>query len=93
MRIINNGSRPVYFFHIRRAGKGGKRFYDKKEFDFFALVALDIKKVFYLPFDDKIATCSICIRDKTISYTGKGSGGRKNGLYFQDLTWDNYING
>ena len=40
MRTIREGGNPIYFFHIKRAGKNGARFYDKKDFDAFALVAL-----------------------------------------------------
>lgn len=36
-----------YFFHIRRAGKGGKRIYGINEFDIYALVALDIHAIAY----------------------------------------------
>lgn len=93
MRAINNSARPIYFFHIRRAGKGGKRLYKLGEFEFFALVALDIRKVFYLPFDGSVGSSSICIRDKNIKYQRQSSGGKKNGLYYQDLTWENFING
>jgi len=93
MRVLHQSARPIYFFHIRRAGKGGKRQYLLEEFEFFALVALDIRKVFYLSFDNKIGSSSICIRDKNIKYQNQAKGGKKNGLYYQDLTWDNFING
>lgn len=91
-RVLNQSARPIYFFHIRRAGKGGKRQYSLNEFEFFALVALDIRRVFYLPFDDRVGSASICIRDKNIEYTAQAGGGKKNGLYYQDLTWDNFLN-
>ena len=90
IRLITQRSNPIYFFHIKRSGKGGAKFYDKKDFDCFALVALDIKKVFYLPFDDNVKSNSICIRDKNINYAGN-NGGYRNGLYYQDLTWENFL--
>ncbi|GAG49645.1 unnamed protein product, partial [marine sediment metagenome] len=93
MRVLHQNARPIYFFHIRRAGKGGIRQYSLNEFEFFALVALDIRQVFYLPFDGKVGSASICIRDKNIKYQGQAKGGKKNGLYYQDLTWENFING
>ena len=34
-------STPGYFFHLRRAGKGGRRRYPENAFDLYALVALD----------------------------------------------------
>jgi len=93
MRVLHQRARPIYFFHIRRAGKAGKRQYALDEFEFFALVALDIRKVFYLPFDGEVGTASICIRDKNIQYQAQAKGGKKNGLYYQDLTWEAFISG
>ncbi len=86
-RILAQSSHPIYFFHIKRAGKNGARFYQIGDFDAFALVSLDIRQVFYLLFDDVKAN-SICIRDKTTEYYGQAKGGKKNGLYYQDLTWE-----
>lgn len=39
----------AYQWHIRRTGHGGVRVYGPDEFDLLALVALDIKRVAYLP--------------------------------------------
>lgn len=87
MRVIREGANPVYFFHLRRAGKNGKREYQEGEFEFYALVALDIRKVFYVKFDE-VATSSVCIRDREVEYEAQAKGGKKNGLYYQDLTWE-----
>lgn len=38
----------AYMWHVRRAGKGGRRFYGAAEFDLLALVALDIRRIAYL---------------------------------------------
>jgi hypothetical protein len=38
----------AYRWHVRRAGKGGRRKYGEKEFDLYALVALDIRAVAYV---------------------------------------------
>ena len=43
------GHFPAYMWHVRRAGKSGKRVYEKDEFDMLALVALDSKQIAYLP--------------------------------------------
>jgi hypothetical protein len=43
------GHIPAYMWHVRRAGKGGRRVYAQDEFDLLALVALDIKRIAYLP--------------------------------------------
>jgi len=45
---------PGYLFHVRRAGKGGKRRYENGEFDLVAFVALDIRMIAYMPFIDAI---------------------------------------
>lgn len=42
----------AYLFHIRRCGKGGMRTYDKSDFDIMALVALDIRKIAYIPLSE-----------------------------------------
>ena len=39
----------AYMWHVRRAGKGGKRVYGSDEFDLLALVALDCRKIAYMP--------------------------------------------
>lgn len=89
MRVIREGANPIYFFHIKRAGKNGARFYEKNDFDAFALVALDRREVYYLKFDESVKANSICLRDKAIEYKAQAKGGKKNGLYLQDLTWEN----
>lgn len=38
-----------YMWHVRRAGKGGARLYRGDEFDLLALVALDVRRIAYLP--------------------------------------------
>jgi len=91
MRVLHESANPIYFYHIKRTGKNGVKFYSKDDFDAFALVALDKKMVFYLPFNDAVKSNSICIRDKEIKYSGQAKGGKKNGLYYQDLTWENLI--
>ncbi len=43
---LNRGS-PLYVFHTRRAGKGGRRRYSSDDFDVLALVALDRRLIAY----------------------------------------------
>lgn len=38
-----------YQWHVRRAGKGGRRTYGDNEFDLLGLVGLDIRQVAYVP--------------------------------------------
>jgi hypothetical protein len=41
--------RAGYMWHVRRAGKGGRRVYAEGEFDMLALVALDCRRIAYMP--------------------------------------------
>ena len=43
---LNRGT-PLYVFHTRRAGKGGRRRYSAEDFDVLALVALDRRLIAY----------------------------------------------
>ena len=43
---------PAYLFWIKRCGKGGKKIYTERDYDFMALVALDKKIIGYLPFNN-----------------------------------------
>lgn len=81
---------PSYHYHIRRAGKGAKRKYSKDEFDLFALVMLDTRKVAYV-LNENIATSSITLRDNNLKYYNEGSS-KGRALYFQELTLEKVIN-
>lgn len=39
----------AYRWHVRRAGKGARRRYEENAFDLYALVALDVRRVAYMP--------------------------------------------
>jgi hypothetical protein len=41
---------PGYLYHVRRAGKRGRRVYGNDEFDIVALVGMDVRIIAYLPF-------------------------------------------
>lgn len=49
VRQQRSDSSPTYRWHVRRAGKGGRRNYGDDEFDLLALVALDIRQTAYVP--------------------------------------------
>jgi hypothetical protein len=67
---------PGYFFHLRRAGKGGRRRYPRNAFDLYALVALDRQAIAYLPaFDCPHQT--IALRVPGESYLQNGSLNRE----------------
>ncbi|WIA95826.1 hypothetical protein [Curtobacterium sp. MCBA15_004] len=50
---------PAYMWHVRRAGKGGRRVYDDDAFDLLALVALDVQRIAYLPPSEQRQTVHI----------------------------------
>ena len=85
-RINHTYATSTYLFHIKRAGKGGKRLYDTHEFDGFALVALDTRTVSYLPFTDKISK-TIILRDRRQTY--KQNNG-EIAPYFDTLTFERF---
>lgn len=76
---------PSYFFHIKRAGKNGKKQYSSEDFDIYALVMLDIKKVAYLS-NINIPKASITLRDKNFKYYNETKS-----KYYQDLTLEKAI--
>lgn len=90
MRTIQERANPIYFFHIKRAGKNAVKHYAKGDFDGYALVALDKKLVFYATFDE-CKSNSICVRDKETNYLSKRGGGRPNGFYYQEMTLERFI--
>lgn len=51
LRLTPQRANPTtaYLFYTRRAGKAGKRVYAADAFDMFALVALDVRCIAYLP--------------------------------------------
>lgn len=80
---------PVYFFHTKRTGKGGKKHYQKGDFDCYAFVGLDTKAVFYLPFSEA-SKSYVSVRDKGNVHVGH-NGGCRPGIYWQDLTWEDCL--
>lgn len=69
-------STPGYFFHLRRAGKGGRRRYPESAFDLYALVALDRQAIAYLPAVD-CPNQSIALRVPGERYLQNGSLSRE----------------
>jgi hypothetical protein len=45
---------PGYLYHVRRAGKAGRRQYGDDEFEILALVGMDIQMVAYIPFEGRV---------------------------------------
>lgn len=78
-----NRRTPLYVFHTRRAGKGGKRRYKNNEFDVLALVALDRKLIAYYALADAHKD-SIGIRVPGLRY---GEGG-VSCRYFEDAKFE-----
>jgi hypothetical protein len=74
--------RSAYLFHTRRSGKRGQRRYAADAFDVLALVALDVRRIAYVPFLGLVDTIFIRIPD--VAYGGKNGVGRQ----FDDLTFE-----
>ena len=70
---------PAYMFHVRRAGKAGRRNYQDDSFDALALVALDIRAIAYLPPE---------LVKQTVHIRPPGASGGKQ---FADLTFDRML--
>jgi len=67
-----------YFFHLRRAGKGGRRRYPQDAFDLYALVAMDRQAIAYLAPED-CRYQSIALRVPGQKYFRKGGPSRDFG--------------
>lgn len=79
-------STQSYFFHTKRAGKNGARTYKDDDFDLYALVMVDIKKVAYLTNKD-MPSSSITLRDKELKYYNE-----QKAKYYQDYTLERALN-
>lgn len=78
---------PAYMWHVRRAGKAGARVYGDDEFDILALVALDSKKVAYLPPSKLRQTIHIRAGEDS----GPPPNGGKSGKTFDMFPFDKAI--
>lgn len=74
---------PAYMWHVRRAGKGGRRVYGSDEFDVLALVALDCRRIAYAPPSDFKQT--IHIRPNDDAKAGKTFGVMTFGRALQEV--------
>lgn len=70
------GHFPAYMWHVRRAGKGGRRVYGANEFDLLALVALDCRRIAYLPPSDHRQTVHIRAHDNASAPAHGGKCGK-----------------
>lgn len=77
--------RSAYLFQARRAGKAGRRRYADGDFDVLALVALDIRRIAYIPFSG--LRDAILIRVPGVVYGGKNAIGRQ----FDELTFEGAV--
>ena len=70
------GHHPAYMWHVRRAGKGGARTYGDGEFDLLALVALDCRRIAYLPPSLQAQTVHIRPHDDPAPPASGGKSGK-----------------
>lgn len=68
--------RAGYMWHVRRAGKGGRRVYSEGEFDMLALVALDCRRIAYLPPSKVKQTVHIRAHDDASAPAHGGKSGK-----------------
>lgn len=71
-------SRDAYLWHVKRAGKGGKRHYRENDFDVLALVALDTARIAFCS-PSKVKNCIIIRSDDTT---------HNKGYSFNDFTFE-----
>lgn len=69
----------AYQWHVRRAGKGGRRTYADDEFELLALVALDIRRIAYLP---------PSLQRQTVHIRVPGIPGKGTGKQFADFPFE-----
>jgi hypothetical protein len=67
---------PAYQFAVRRSGKGGQRRYTDDAFDLLALVALDVRRIAYMP---------LSLQRQTVHIRPPGAVGRTVGKQFDDF--------
>jgi len=79
----------TYLFHVRRAGKSGKRLYSVGEFEGFALVTMDTRSVYYYPFTEQIAK-TLILRDNRQKLNYKQNRG-KLAPYIEDFTLERFL--
>jgi hypothetical protein len=70
------GHFPAYLWHVRRAGKGGQRVYQPHDFDALACVALDCRRIAYLPPSLRIQTVHIRTHDSSAPSARGGKAGK-----------------
>lgn len=71
----------AYMWHVRRAGKGGARVYAKGEFDLLALVALDVRRIAYLPPSLSLQTVHIRTHDEAGAPRSGGKSGKTFAMF------------
>ena len=87
------GHFPAYMWHVRRAGKGGARVYEDGEFDLLALVALDARKIAYLPPSKQTQTIHIRTHDDATAPKRGGKTGKTFSQYPFSAAFAEVING
>ncbi len=65
-----------YMWNVRRAGKKGRRVYADGEFDLLALVAIDVRRIAYLPPSQHRQTIAIRAHENAGPTWERGAAGR-----------------
>ena len=77
------GHFPAYMWNVRRCGKHGQRTYQANDFDVLACVALDCRRIAYLPPSMRIQTVHI----RTHSNSAPPAHGGKAGKTFEQYSF------
>lgn len=83
----------TYLFHVRRAGRKGRREYALGEFEGFALVCMDTRSVWYYPFTETISK-TLIFRVPGLQY--KQQSGRRAPFmdeFTSDLFFSRFLTG
>lgn len=73
--------RPAYMWFVRRSGKRGARVYGADDFDMLALVALDTRKIAYMPPSQRLQTIFIRTHGEGCPPPHGGKSGRTFAQY------------
>lgn len=80
-RRLSHQKHDAYMWFVRRAGKGSKRTYTRDDFDMLALVALDVRRIAYLPPSAQRQTIHIRSHDNAGPTGPHSKSGRTFGQY------------
>lgn len=85
--LNGNAKTPTWLFSMRRTSRGKWGTYESGDYDILALVALDARKIGYLPHVSQVSAVSV--RSADCEYSTR----TRRGNYFEDLILEKAIAG